>query len=81
MADQGTRTSDRRADPPRSIPTIRLLLNWAAIRLDEWPRGEPLKAGTRLGRYDIVALVGAGGMGEVYRARDARLDRDVAIRS
>jgi hypothetical protein len=36
--------------------------------------------GTRLGSYEIVALIGAGGMGEVYRARDARLERDVAIK-
>jgi len=36
--------------------------------------------GTRLGPYEIVALIGAGGMGEVYRARDSRLDRDVAIK-
>ena len=34
----------------------------------------------RLGAYEIVALVGAGGMGEVYRARDTRLDRTVAIK-
>src|SRR6476469_10685342 len=40
----------------------------------------PLSAGTRLGPYEIVALVGAGGMGEVYRARDTRLNRDVAIK-
>jgi serine/threonine protein kinase len=39
-----------------------------------------LTPGTRLGPYQIVALLGAGGMGEVYRARDARLDRDVAIK-
>jgi Tol biopolymer transport system component len=39
-----------------------------------------LPAGTRLGPYDIVSLVGSGGMGEVYRARDARLNRDVAIK-
>jgi serine/threonine protein kinase/Tol biopolymer transport system component len=39
-----------------------------------------LNAGTRLGPYEIVALIGAGGMGEVYRARDARLHRDVAIK-
>jgi serine/threonine protein kinase len=39
-----------------------------------------LNAGTRLGPYEIVALVGAGGMGEVYRARDARLGRDVAVK-
>src|SRR5688500_1125045 len=36
--------------------------------------------GTRLGSYEIVALIGAGGMGEVYRASDARLEREVAIK-
>src|SRR5512145_1256760 len=39
-----------------------------------------LAPGTRLGTYEIVSPLGAGGMGEVYRARDARLDRDVAIK-
>jgi serine/threonine-protein kinase len=39
-----------------------------------------LKLGTRLGPYEIVAPLGAGGMGEVYRARDSRLNRDVAIK-
>jgi len=37
-------------------------------------------SGTRLGPYDIISALGAGGMGEVYRARDSRLDRDVAIK-
>ena len=36
--------------------------------------------GTRIGPYEVIGAVGAGGMGEVYRARDARLDRDVAIK-
>ena len=40
-----------------------------------------LNAGTKLGPYEIVAPLGAGGMGEVYRARDARLSRDVAIKA
>jgi len=39
-----------------------------------------LSAGARLGPYEIVAPVGAGGMGEVYKARDTRLDRTVAIK-
>ena len=39
-----------------------------------------LSPGARLGPYEIVAPLGSGGMGEVYRARDARLDRDVAIK-
>ncbi|HEX6216830.1 MAG TPA: protein kinase [Vicinamibacterales bacterium] len=40
----------------------------------------PLAPGARIGGYEIIAMLGAGGMGEVYRARDARLDRDVAIK-
>ncbi len=39
-----------------------------------------LTAGTRLGPYEVTALIGAGGMGEVYRATDTRLDRTVAIK-
>src|SRR6202047_3900040 len=40
----------------------------------------PLAAGTKLGPYEIVTPLGAGGMGEVYRARDTRLDRTIAIK-
>src|SRR5579864_4056051 len=40
----------------------------------------PLTAGERLGPYEILALIGAGGMGEVYRARDTKLKREVALK-
>lgn len=39
-----------------------------------------LSAGTRLGPYEVTAAIGAGGMGEVYRARDTKLNRDVALK-
>ena len=38
----------------------------------------PLRPGTRFGHYEVLAPLGAGGMGEVYRARDTKLGRDVA---
>jgi serine/threonine protein kinase len=39
-----------------------------------------LAAGSRLGPYEILSAIGAGGMGEVYRARDTRLERTVAVK-
>ena len=40
----------------------------------------PLEAGTKLGPHEIIALIGSGGMGEVYKASDTRLNRTVAIK-
>src|ERR1051326_5468247 len=40
----------------------------------------PLSSGSRLGPYEVVSALGAGGMGEVYRARDSKLNRDVALK-
>src|SRR5260370_14711463 len=40
----------------------------------------PLANGTRIGPYEITGFIGAGGMGEVFRARDTRLNRDVAVK-
>src|SRR5512141_1071180 len=45
-----------------------------------WDGDVTLAAGTRLGPYEILAAIGAGGMGEVYRAKDTRVDRLVALK-
>jgi serine/threonine protein kinase len=51
-----------------------------AARIMRGSNNMALRAGTRLGPYEIVSLIGAGGMGEVYEALDTRLDRSVAIK-
>jgi serine/threonine protein kinase len=40
----------------------------------------PLAPGVRIGGYEVIALIGEGGMGQVYRATDTKLDRSVAIK-
>ena len=52
----------------------------AASRYNQAARTMPLPAGQRLGPYEVVSAIGAGGMGEVYKAKDTRLDRTVAIK-
>jgi Tol biopolymer transport system component len=52
---------------------------WQLVDIHTWT-AVALTAGARLGHYEIVALIGAGGMGEVYQARDTRLNRVVAIK-
>jgi serine/threonine protein kinase len=44
-------------------------------------RPSELAAGVKLGPYEVVSVIGSGGMGSVYRAKDARLNRDVAIKA
>jgi len=56
------------------------MLETPAALSDVVARAGMLVAGSRLGPYEIVGAIGAGGMGEVYRARDTRLGRDVAIK-
>ena len=48
--------------------------------MGQTPTHQVLVPGRRIGPYEVVALLGAGGMGEVYQARDTRLDRTVAIK-
>jgi hypothetical protein len=50
------------------------------LRVTIRPLPVSLAAGSRLGPYEILAPIGAGGMGEVYRARDTRLGREVAVK-
>jgi eukaryotic-like serine/threonine-protein kinase len=52
----------------------------AAILAESRKRAPALTPGRRLGRYEILSPLGAGGMGEVYRARDSKLKRDVAVK-
>ena len=54
--------------------------NEVRAMLDAPPHAPVLEPGTRVEQYEVIALIGRGGMGEVYRARDLRLQRDVALK-
>src|SRR4051812_22240885 len=66
--------------PPTPLPQYNHIFCSSARRKGGRDAVVSLDRGTKLGPYEIVALIGAGGMGEVYKARDARLDRIVAVK-
>src|SRR2546423_1577422 len=87
-------SSQRACDVPGAVPAIGVQYGWCAGRVravsamsavvqrynSRHITTMPLGPGARLGPYEVIAAIGAGGMGEVYRARDTKLNRDVALK-
>src|SRR5262245_54037798 len=67
------------SDTPASATCDSTRGEWARPKRDYNP-AMPLASGVKLGHYEIISPLGAGGMGQVYRARDLKLKRDVAIK-
>ena len=83
VASDGQRFVSIEPGEPDPAPTrLHLIMNWSEELKRSFPRTTEmaLNAGSRLAEYEILALIGAGGMGEVYRARDTKLGREVAIK-
>ena len=85
--EKARRTAELRAIDPALPDMLDALLDADArsdtlVPLSDPPTPDPAESPRpdRIGQYDVIDVLGAGAMGEVYRARDARLDRDVAIK-
>src|SRR5258708_8685568 len=65
---------------PRDRRSFAFIIGANGPRIIAATQPVPIPSGTRLGPYEILSAIGAGGMGEVYRARDPKLSRDVAIK-